>query len=295
MDLPYASVLEGLGIEDRYYDLPGIRLHVVVAGPPEGKPVLLLHGFPEFWYGWKNQIRALAEAGLRVIAPDQRGYNLSDKPEGLSAYRMDVLAGDVAGLMDAMGCGRASVVGHDWGGVVAWAAAALFPERVERLAILDAPYAPVAFRSLLSHPAQILKSSYMFYFQLAGIPESRFAQNNWQAMVAAMEKTSPQGTFRAEDFEQYRRAWSQPGAMKAMLNWYRAFFRQPVRLPGRARFKMPVRILWGGQDFALGRELAEASLALCDQGELFILEGANHWIQHERVEEVNLRLIEFLR
>ncbi len=288
---------EGIGIpgaESHFFELPGLRLHAVVAGPEDGRPVVLLHGFPEFWYGWKNQIGALAAAGMRVIVPDQRGYNLSDKPGGLSAYRMGELAGDVIRLIDAQGWSQAAVVGHDWGGVVAWSVAALFPRRVERLAVLDAPYAPLAFRNMLAHPSQARKSSYILYFQLPGIPERAFARNNWQRMVEAMEHTSPAGTFRPEDFERYRTAWSQPGAVTGMLNWYRALFRRPARLPATPRFEMPVRILWGGQDFALGLELAHASLALCARGELFVLEGANHWIQHERAGEVNQRLIEFL-
>ena len=291
---PDVLLPESLGFRTRYFDLPGLRLHAAVAGPEDGRSVILLHGFPEFWAGWLKQIGPLAAAGLRVVVPDQRGYNLSGKPAGIAAYRLDRLAGDVLALMDGLGWKNASVVGHDWGGVVAWAVAALFPERVARLAVLDAPYAPVVFRTLRSHPEQILKSAYMFYFQLPGIPEAAFRRHDWQAAVDAMVRTSPAGTFQAQDFERYRTAWSQPGAMSAMLNWYRALFRHPAGLPAHPRFEMPVQILWGERDFALGRELAEVSLALCARGELSILKGANHWIQHERAQEVNRRLLDFL-
>ena len=118
----------------------GITLHAAAAGPAEGKLVILLHGFPEFWYGWRHQIAPLAASGLRILAPDQRGYNLSDKPAGIAAYRLDTLADDVIGLADALGREHFAVVGHDWGGVVAWRLAARNPERVTRAVILNAPH-----------------------------------------------------------------------------------------------------------------------------------------------------------
>ncbi len=272
-----------------------VRLHVVQAGPKDGKPVILLHGFPDFWAGWEKQIAPLAAAGCRLILPDQRGYNLSDKPTGLSAYRLDVLAKDTAGLMDALGYERASVVGHDWGGVVAWATAVLYPRRVERLAVLDAPYPPVVFGSLLAHPEQLIKSSYMYFFQLPRLPEAALRRNNWQALASNLRRTAPPGAFSAEDMARYREAWDQPGAMTAMLNWYRALFRRPYRLPSHPVLPMPVMILWGARDFALGRELAERSRRVCPQADLVVFEGANHWIQREKAPEVNRLLLDFCK
>ncbi len=274
-------------------DVGSIRLHVVQAGPRDGKPVILLHGFPDFWAGWEKQIAPLAEAGCRAILPDQRGYNLSDKPPGLSSYRLDVLAKDVTGLMDALGLERASLVGHDWGGVVAWATAVLYPQRVERLAVLNAPYPPVVPGSFLTHPEQLLKSSYMYFFQLPALPEAALRRNNWQALTRNLRRAAPQDAFSQEDLARYRKAWDQPGAMTAMLNWYRALFRRPFRLPARPHLPMPVIILWGGQDFALGRELAERSRRVCAQAKLVVFEGANHWIQREKALEVNRLLLDF--
>jgi len=124
----------------RLVETNGVRLHIAEGGPADGPLVLLLHGFPEFWYGWRKQIPALMEAGFHVVAPDQRGYNLSDKPRGIDAYRVGVLAGDAFGLMDAFGHERASVVGHDWGAAVAWRMALQRPERVERLGIINVPH-----------------------------------------------------------------------------------------------------------------------------------------------------------
>src|SRR5262249_41021763 len=164
----------------------GIRLHVVELGPEDGPPVILLHGFPEFWYGWRYQIGPLADAGFRVLVPDQRGYDASDKPAPVSAYALDTLADDVIGLIESTGRPRVAVVGHDWGGVVAWWAAARPPERVERLAVLNASH-PIAFRRhLRSSPRQLRKSWYVFYFQLPWLPEAMFRRRNWRSLTETL-------------------------------------------------------------------------------------------------------------
>ncbi len=282
-------------LEHSVLKVGGVRLHVAQAGPKNGTPLILLHGFPDYWAGWEKQIAPLAAAGCRVILPDQRGYNLSDKPPGLSSYRLDVLAQDVAGLMDALGYERATLVGHDWGGVVAWTAAVLYPGRVKRLAVLDAPYPPVVLGSLLTHPEQLVKSSYMYFFQLPMLPEAALRRNNWQALANSMRSTAPQGAFNEEDLARYREAWGKAGAMTAMLNWYRALFRRPYRLPSHPALPMPVLILWGAEDFALGRELAERSRLVCPQADLVVFEGASHWIQREKADEVNRLLLEFCK
>ncbi len=282
-------------LEHTMLKVGNVRLHVVQAGPKDGRPVILLHGFPDFWAGWEKQIAPLAAADCRLILPDQRGYNLSEKPPGLSAYRLDVLAKDITGLMDVLGFEKATLVGHDWGGVAAWTAAVLYPLRVERLAVLDAPYPPVVPGSFLTHPEQLVKSSYMYFFQLPLLPEAALRRNNWQALVRNMRRTAPPGTFSEEDIARYREAWDQPGAMTAMLNWYRALFRRPYRLATRPALPMPVLILWGGQDFALGRELAERSRRACTHADLVVFEGANHWIQREKAAEVNRLLIDFCK
>ena len=284
---------EACGFSTVWFDLPGVRLHAAVAGPESGQPVILLHGFPEFWYSWIKQIGPLAEAGFRVIAPDQRGYNLSSKPKGISAYRIDILAQDIINLMDSLGYAKARVVGHDWGGAVAWAVAALHPERVERLAILDSPYPPVVIPGMLAHPRQILKSYYVLLFQLPGIAESMLHRDHWKTLIKNMKSTTPAGTFTPEDFDYYRETWEQEHAITSMLSWYRALVQRPVRLPANPHLKMPVRVIWGGQDFALGRPLAEASIKMCENGELVMFEGANHWIQREEAEKVNQKLLEF--
>jgi pimeloyl-ACP methyl ester carboxylesterase len=278
---------------DSRVETNGIRLHVVHAGRPEDPLVILLHGFPEFWYGWRSQIEPLAQSGYRVLALDQRGYNLSDKPSGLSAYRMDVLAKDVVGVIDAVGRQKAVLVGHDWGGVIAWVTAILYPERVEKLAVLNAAYPAVALRTLPGHPEQLLRSAYMYFFQLPFLPEAMLRKNNWEALADGMRRTSLPDTFNEADFNRYREAWWKKDAMTSMLNWYRALFRPPLRIPLSPRLRMPVLILWGKQDFALGRELAKASVEFCEHGELVFFKHATHWLQHEEPEDVNRRLLQF--
>jgi pimeloyl-ACP methyl ester carboxylesterase len=272
-----------------------IRLNVAQAGPANGPLMILLHGFPEFWYGWRKQIPALAAAGFRVWAPDQRGYNTSDKPPRICDYTLDKLAADIAGLIDAAGQGKAIVVGHDWGGAVAWWLAANNPELVERLIILNVPHPLVMRRMLLTNSRQTLRSWYMFVFQLPWLPEWMARRNDWQGVVQGLEDSSRPGTFTEEDFHEYRCAWSQPGACTAMVNWYRAMFRYGAPPPRNRRILPPTLLLWGVQDKFIRREAADASIALCDLGKLIFYESATHWLQHEEASEVNQQIIGFAR
>jgi pimeloyl-ACP methyl ester carboxylesterase len=272
----------------------GIHLHCIEAGPEDGPLVLLLHGFPEFWWGWRRQIGALAEAGFRVVVPDQRGYNLSDKPSGRKAYALNPLAGDVIALADAYGRRTFHLVGHDWGGIVAWWAAARHADRIERLVILNAPHPGVAGAYVRSHPAQMLKSAYVGFFKIPRLPERLLARDDYGPLKRSLVRSSRRGTFAPADLDRYREAWSQPGALTAMLNWYRALplVSDP---PLIARLPMPVQILWGTQDPFLSRGLAEASLAVCDRGRARWFETATHWVHLEEAEAVNAAMLAFLK
>ncbi|MFO0890548.1 MAG: alpha/beta hydrolase [Isosphaeraceae bacterium] len=272
----------------------GIRLSVAGAGPADGPPVVLLHGFPEPWFCWRHQIGPLAEAGFRVLAPDQRGYNDSDRPEPVSAYSLNVLADDILGLLDAEAGPGAALVGHDWGGIVAWWVAMHHPGRIRKLVILNAPH-PVAMRKYIrTHPSQLLKSWYVFMFQIPGLPEMGFRRANWKSLCRGLQKTSRPGTFSEADLDRYREAWSKPGAMRSMINWYRALLRRPPAPPADPRIKVPTLILWGPDDRFINAEVADASLAYCDSGRLERIDGATHWVQHEEPERVNRMMIEFL-
>jgi pimeloyl-ACP methyl ester carboxylesterase len=281
------------GVESLRLRANGIELHAAAAGPPDGPLVLLLHGFPEFWYGWRRQIGPLAAAGLRVVAPDGRGYNLSDKPPGTAAYTLDTLADDVLGLARVLGRDRFAVVGHDWGAVVAWHLAGRNPERVERAAVLNGPHAATWRDFARAHPSQALRSWYAAFFQVPALPEWTLAAADFAAMRSSLVRTARPGTFPEADLRRYRDAWARPGALTAMLNWYRALARRgaPPRPP---RIRVPLRVVWGDRDPFLDRGLVEAGLALCDRGEAFHLPEATHWVQHEEPERVNRLLVEFL-
>ena len=159
-------------LEFRIVHINGIALHVVLTGSPSGKPLIFLHGFPEFWFAWRFQIDHFASLGYRVIVPDQRGYNLSDKPRGIASYSVDLLARDVVGVLDAVTDSKAFVVGHDWGAAVAWYLAARYSERVIRTAMLSVPHPRVFMKNLMMNPAQLRRSWYMLFFQLPWLPEA---------------------------------------------------------------------------------------------------------------------------
>lgn len=271
----------------------GIHLHVVTAGPETGPLVLLLHGFPEFWYGWRRQIPALAAAGYHVWAPDQRGYNRSDKPAGIAAYGIETLAADVVALIEASGHDRVYLVGHDWGAAVAWWVAGTHPERLHKLAILNVPHPAVMQRTVWRNPRQLRKSWYIFFFQLPWLPEWSLRRRDFTNLIRALKGSSRPGTFGPAELAVYRQAWAQPGALTAMLNWYRAAARQQRRMKRLGRIRVPTLMIWGVRDIALDRSLAEPSIALCDDGRLVFREEATHWVQHEEPETVNRLLLDF--
>lgn len=271
----------------------GVRLHVVQCGPADGPLLILLHGFPEFWWQWRKYLEPLAAAGFRVWAPDQRGYNTSDRPPEISAYTLDALAGDVAGLIDAAGRAQAYLVGHDWGAGVAWWLALTRPERVRRMTIINVPHPTVMFRHLRSSPRQLARSWYMFVFQLPWLPEAMFRARNFRGLARGLQRSSRPGTFSDADLDEYRRAWSQPGALRGMVNWYRAAFRRRPKMPSDPRVRLPTLIIWGAHDRFVGRELAAPSLALCQSGRLEMIEEATHWTPHEEPRRVLKLVTEF--
>jgi pimeloyl-ACP methyl ester carboxylesterase len=277
-----------------YIETNGIRLHVLQDGPEDGPLVILLHGFPEFSYGWRKQIPALTSAGYRVWAPDQRGYNLSDKPDGIAAYNLDKLAADIVGLINAAGEEKAFIVGHDWGAAVAWWLAAKYPERVSRMVVMNVPHPDVMQKHVRSSFAQMRKSWYIAFFQIPFIPEILSGIGNWKAATKMLESSSRAGTFSATDLERYREAWSRPKAFRSMLNWYRAMLQKPPQPLLSRRIKIPTLLIWGVQDIALGQEMAQPSIDLCKDGELVFIEEASHWVQHEEAERVNELMISFL-
>ena len=288
------ETLRAVNLAHRYTDLGDVRLHYVEAG--EGPLVLLLHGFPQFWYEWRHQIPALVEAGFRVVAPDMRGYNLSDKPPGVRAYRVELLARDVERLILACGERTATVVGHDWGAIVAWIAAMRYPGHVERLAILNVPH-PARFLDGLLSPVQLLRSSYMFFFQIPRLPEEVICAGDFALLRSALLRDPVRpGTFAAEDIERYVRALARPGARTATLNYYRALLRKPWEMRALLqRIEAPVLVIWGERDRFLSRRLAEPPrLWVPNLLRVERLQDASHWVAEDRPLEVNTPLLDFL-
>lgn len=286
------------------FDLPGVRfrrldvgevtLSCALAGDDDGPLVVLLHGFPELGYGWQRQIPALAEAGFLVAAPDQRGYGDSDKPKGARAYTRDHLVGDVVGLVRALGRERCFLVGHDWGGAVSWLVAQRHPELVEKLCVLNCPHPDVLARALYKDRRQLKKSWYVFLFQLPFV-EKLAARGDYGQAVRFFKSSAKRGTFSDEDLRVYREAWAKPGAMTAMLNWYRAAARYDAVKPDRRPITPESLLLWGKRDIALGPWLVEPTLARCTNARVLWHEDAGHFVQHEEPAWVNEQLLAFLR
>ena len=266
----------------------------MVAGPKDGPVAVLLHGFPEFWYGWRKQIEPLAEAGFRVIVPDQRGYNLSSKPRGVASYALTELVSDVIAIADELGQKQILLAGHDWGAAVAWSAALLHPKRIAKLAVVNVPHPSVMGRFLKTQPRQILRSWYIFLFQIPWLAETIFSAFDFYVGARALLRSSRPGTFSADDLLQYRAAWSQPGALTSMINWYRAAGRYRTRFADRT-VRVPTRILWGERDKFLMSEMARESLRYCTHGELFPFPDATHWLLHEEPTKVSELLVEFFQ
>ncbi len=275
-----------------FFQNGNVKLHAVAAGPKDGPLVLLLHGFPEFWYGWRRQIEPLAAAGFRVLVPDQRGYNLSGKPPGVKSYALSELTSDVMAIADQLGQPRIFLAGHDWGAAVAWSAALLHPERIAKLAILNVPHPSVMRRYLQSNRRQMRRSWYIYFFQIPFLPEMLFRAGSFRLGVSSLTRSSRPGTFSADDLARYRAAWSQPGALTAMINWYRAGLRARSRFADRT-VRVPTRILWGQRDSFLLPEMAQESLRYCTNAELISFPDASHWLQHEEPDRVSHFLIEF--
>lgn len=269
------------------------KLHGLEAGPSDGPLVILLHGFPDFSWGWHKQIPALAAAGFHVVAPDQRGYAHSDKPLAVRDYRIDELAADVLRLAEACEAQSFRLVGHDWGGIIAWWVAARHPQSVEQLVVINAPHPDAWSRLVRRRWSQAWKSWYVAFFQLSWLPEFLLSFRNFSLLRRALCRSSRPGTFSTGDLEDYVAAWSQPGALTAMLNYYRALRLRPREpLP---RISPATLLLWGEQDHFLERALADASLTFCSEAQSQFFPDATHWLHLEEPDYVNAAVLAFFQ
>jgi epoxide hydrolase 4 len=271
--------------------LDEVRLEYLEAG--SGPLVVLLHGFPECAHCWTDQLEALAEAGFRAVAPNLRGYGHSDKPNGVPAYAASRLAADVEQLIRDLGAERADVVGHDWGGAVAWTLAMEHPERVRRLSIVNSPH-PARFVAALRTFRQLRKSWYMFFFQIPGLPERLLAARGHRMMVDALRRGHPEA-FTEEVLAPYRDGWAQPYALTGMVNYYRAALRGgPSAAAERIRrVDAPTLVIWGEPDPFVGPELATPGPDLLPDVRVERIPGAGHFVTTTAAPEVSALLTGF--
>ena len=276
--------------------LGDLRMHWVEAG--QGPLVVLLHGFPECWWSWRYQLGPLARAGFRVVAPDLRGYGDTDKH---GPYDLDTLTRDVCHLIEHLGEERAHVVGHDWGGGLAWWLAATRPDRCRRLVVLNCPLPHLLLRALLQRPrlSQLKRSAYMFFFQLPWLPERALTRNDAEGLVEIFQTHAVDGAhFSTEELRPIRDAVQQPGAAAGMLGWYRTIFRQALtgRLPPLPKVAAPALLIWGMEDQALGfDDCVPGTEAWVPDLRIEKIERCGHFVQAERDDRVNPLLLDFLR
>lgn len=277
-----------------YAQIGGVRLHYATAGNGD-RLVLLLHGFPEFWYSWRHQLIDLSDQ-YTVVAPDMRGYNLSDKPKNISDYEIENLVDDVTGLIRHFGREQAAVVGHDWGATVAWKIAEKHPEHLWKLACLQVPPAAVWKKNQTFR--QLLKSWYMFFFQIPRLPEFLLSLNDYKALENGLKgSTAEGGVFTDQDIFEYKKAWSEPGALRSGLNYYRANILRRIfgKQPQTEKIKVPTLFIYGEKDTAVLPETVKGvgEMIEAEYEEIHIPEAA-HWVQQEARETVTQVLRDFL-
>lgn len=292
-------MIEGISFE--YVEVNGIKIHCAYAG--KGKPVVFLHGFPECWYSWRHQILAVSERFL-AVAPDMRGYNLSDKPPRISSYRIEELTRDVLGLIKHFGSDKAHIVGHDWGGAVAWSFAMRYPNATERLVVMNCPH-PLAFlENLMKNPRQLRRSMYMLFFQIPKLPEILFRASDYLLIKRVFTDWAiNKEAFTEEDITFLAQAAARPGALTSGINYYRAMFRDPsnIRLFLSSRHgdfpavTSPTLIIWAEKDRALGKELTYGMEKYVQEDlRIRYIPNCSHWVQQEQPVLVNEMMLEFL-
>jgi pimeloyl-ACP methyl ester carboxylesterase len=272
----------------------GVALHIAEAGPKDGRLVILLHGFPEYWEAWGGYIESLAAAGYHVVAPDQRGYNLSGKPRGVRAYDLSALAADILGLADHFGRNRFSVIGHDWGAIVGWWIATRHAERLEQLIIMNAAHPSVWREAMHANPEQRRRSWYVRFFRLPWLPEALLRRRHFKLLADTIRRRARPDNVTPATLDRYREAWQAPGALTGMVNWYRALWRKDLPASTQLRLPTPLLLIWGERDAFGVRALAESSLRLCENGQAVYLKDATHWVQHDEPERCIRALLDFL-
>jgi len=283
------------GAHDKAHLKNSVTLHYVSHGPRDKPLMILIHGFPEFWYSWRHQLTAFGD-NYRVIAYDQRGYGESDKPGRISDYSIDKLTLDVKDLIEFLGYSKAVVVGHDFGGAVAWSFAARFPEHAEKLIALNFPH-PNAFQNHFENDrGQFLKSWYMFFFQLPYLPEWFLKLNDFNFLSQVFTGKSAgcrRGQITSLDMDAYKYTFAM-GGFTGPVNFYRAAMQLAKSSQAKKPIKAPILLIWGENDAYLSKEMAVNSERFCEDFRLKFIEPACHFVQQDYPEEVNKVMRAFL-
>lgn len=272
-----------------------VKIHYVECGDKNGELVVLIHGFPNFWYVWKNQFQALSEAGYRVVAPDLRGYNTSSKPDGIQYYGRCGVVSDMVSLIDQLGNGKpATVVGHDWGGFVTWALAEDFPQKVKKAVLVNAPHSSVFGSVLRSSLKQMRRSWYIGFFQLPWLPEWLMTGNGCKTLKVALGIVPG---FQPVDVERHVKAYEKAGVIKGAINYYRAAFRGywPAVTPRSTPVELPVDLIWGERDDFLGIELAIIPSTIATNAVIKLLPHSSHWPMWDDPKQFNSVLLDSIR
>ncbi len=278
-------------VNHAYVTTNGIRLHCAEQG--EGALMLMLHGFPEFWYSWRHQIDEFS-TDYKVVAPDLRGYNDSEKPARVSDYQLSALVEDVRGLIEHYQCDRCILVGHDWGGAIAWQTAYAYPDLIDQLIVMNLPH-PAKFFEGLQTPQQLLRSWYFFFFQLPTLPEWAIAWNDYELIEQAFKGMAKNpDAFSAEDINAFKDAAAKRGALTAMVNYYRNIFRTDMMRRDWPTLSIPTLMIWGEDDTALGVELTHGTERYVEDLTLQYLPNCSHWVQQDQPERVNEYMRDFL-
>ncbi|CAK9868072.1 unnamed protein product [Sphagnum jensenii] len=274
-----------------------VKIHYVECGNSDGDLVLLLHGFPNFWYVWKNQFQALAEAGFHVIAPDLRGYNTSSKPLGVTSYARQPVLSDIVCIIDHFGAGkRAIVVGHDWGGAITWTLAEDYPSKLRKIVVVNSPHFSVLDRAFRANLRQLRRSWYIFFFQLSWLPELFMSHTRYRSLRRLLE-LGPCRPLPAIDVARHVIAFSETGAVHSSINYYRAAYKGLWATKSGSKpvgIQLPVGIIWGEDDHYLGKELAEPPKSLASNVSITFLPGCSHWPMWDEPDHFNQVLLSHL-
>lgn len=289
--------------DEVFFDVPSSYyqtingLQVLTAGDEENELMIFLHGFPETALtSWHKQIPYFVNKGYFVLAPDQRGYNQSIKPDDVNSYTLDLLSKDIVGLIDHYKRQQAIIVSHDWGAAVGWYLSKVHSDRVSKVVTINVPHPEVMQQKLRSSWTQLKNSWYIFMFQIPWWPEYQLASNNFNWLAGALTM-SPPGTYSKQTVDRYRQAWGEPNTIKSMIAWYRAAIRNiatPSPLIVDPTIEVPVMLIWGDQDRALDASMAKPSIDHCVNGRLEMVAGASHWVNHEAFDKVNKLIDDFV-